>query len=101
MFLGPGVPLLFIFGRMAALLLLIFTLVFCIYGLISNIRGDTCSLSADCIVSLFVRMSLANKIFDAASINIQNFLLVVFIFLYIPFLQLLIYLVRKTDQRAD
>ena len=106
MFLGPGVPLLFIFTRVSTLLLLLMTLLFSVFALVTNIAADNCSATQSnssqvCSTSIFVRLSIANKIFDERSINIQNYLLVVFLLFYIAFLQLLIYTTRRTDQRSD
>ena len=99
-FLGPGVPLLFIFARLATLLLILLAVLFSIFALVSNDKGNNCVNSA-CSDSIFVRLSIANKIFDERSINAQNYLLVVFLVFYIFFLQYLIYMARKTDQRCD
>ena len=106
MFLGPGVPLLFIFTRVSTLLLFLMTLLFSIFALVTNMAADNCSSTQSnssqvCSTSIFVRLSIANKIFDERSINIQNYLLVVFLLFYIAFLQLLIYATRRTDQRSD
>ena len=99
--LGPGVPLLFILNRVSILLLLLLTLVFGIYAIISNFNGESCSRAPSCDESVFVKLSLSNKIFDSRSVDIQNYLLMGFVIVYIFFLQFLIYSVRKTTKTSD
>jgi hypothetical protein len=100
-FLGPGVPLLFIFARLGILLLVILTLFFSIFAVVTNLRGDSCDIASNCQTSIFVRLSIANKIYDSYDINIQNYLLVGFIGQLILWMQLMLYMIRRTDQRSD
>lgn len=97
MFLGPGVPLLFVFIRIAILLLVSFFLLYGIYALASNLAGSGCEKRGACQNSSFVILSVANKIYDARSLSIQNYLLTGFIFLYIIFIQYLTYFMRKEE----
>lgn len=100
-YLGPGVPLMFIFMRMAMLLLTIFTLVFGVYALYSNIQGKSCDIHGQCDGTIFENLSIANKIDDESSINIQNYLLAAFIFLFLLVFHFLIFTMRKADKKTD
>lgn len=100
-FLGPGVPLLFVFTRLTILLLVGLMLVFSVYALVSNLTGDSCSNGANCEDSIFLRLSIANKITDTKSLTIQNYLLAAFLFLYVLFIQYLTYFMRLKERKSD
>lgn len=94
-------PLLFVFTRIAILLLISLFLLYGIYALVSNLTGSGCDISTTCQNSIFVDLSIANKIYDAKSLSIQNYLLTGFIFLYILFIQYLTYFMRKKERSTD
>ena len=52
-YLGPGVPLMFIFMRMVMVLLTIFSLTFGVYALYSNITGSNCQTHQQCDGTIF------------------------------------------------
>ena len=74
---------------------------FSIYAVVSNVRGDSCEGDSKCDDSLFVRVAIANKIYDENSINIQNYLLATFILTFLFMLQYLIYIMRKNERKSD
>jgi hypothetical protein len=100
-YLGPGVPLMFIFTRMSMVLLTIFTLTFSLYAMITNFQGKSCDQSTGCDSSIFVKLSIANKILNSSSINIQNYLLMAFILLFMFIFQFMIFVMRKADKKSD
>ena len=83
------------------ILLLLLTLIFGIYAIVTNFNGDSCARAPNCDGNVFVRLSLSNKIFDSRSVDIQNYLLMTFALFFIIFLQFLIYQVRKTTKKSD
>jgi hypothetical protein len=100
-FLGPGVPLLFVFIQNGVAILLVLTLVFSVYATISNLMGDSCILSSKCIEDIFNKLSLSNKIDNNQSVVIQTFLIALYLFLYLVLAQLLIYRIRKSNEICD
>ena len=100
-YLGPGVPLMFTFIKMSIVLLTILLVLFSIYAMVSNLQGKSCLPENGCDDSVFLRMSIANKIQDQSSITVQNYLLMTFIILFIFIIQFMIYTIRKGDQRSD
>jgi hypothetical protein len=64
-FLGPGVPLLFVFIQNGAMTLMTFALVFAAYAIVSNWFGTSCTSGVDkCVNDIFNKLSLSNKITD-------------------------------------
>jgi hypothetical protein len=60
-FLGPGIPLYFKFLKYSVFLLLIFTLIFSIYGLYTNVVQNSCSRSENCTSTIWNSISIINK----------------------------------------
>ena len=91
----------FIFMRMSILLLTLLFLVHSIYAMVTNLQGQSCNPATGCDNSIFLRLSIANKIQNDTTITIQNYLLMTFIILFLLFMQFLIYSIRKGDQKSD
>jgi len=60
-FLGPGVPLYFLFLKYIIILLLIMTIIFMSFSIGTNIVIGDCSRIADCIPDFFNIISIVNK----------------------------------------
>lgn len=100
-FLGSGVPLLFVFIQNGIIILTVFTLVFSIYAIITNFKGNSCVVDKLCEDDTFDKLSLSNKIHDNQSIMIQTYLISGFLLLYLFLTQYLIYRIRKNNKICD
>ena len=100
-FLGPGVPLLFVFIQNGAAILIIFSLIFTVYATITNILGNSCNSDVNCINDIFNKLSMSNKINDDQSVMVQTYLISGSIFFYLFLAQLMIFRIRKVNGICD
>lgn len=76
-------------------------LFFFIYAITTNVLGNNCSIDSKCISGIFNKISISNKLNDDSSINIQTYLVSLFLLLYIVFSQYLIYRIRFRNDACD
>lgn len=60
-FLGVGLPLFFSFLRYSIFLLFLLGLIFCIFGLYTNIISQNCRTDSTCVQNIFNTLSIINK----------------------------------------
>jgi hypothetical protein len=94
LYLGPGAQLLFVFAQNATATLLLFTGIFALFALITNLLGNSCKLSGKCAISFLNRISIANKIDDELSLIAQSFLISAYLILYAVIAQFFIWRIR-------
>ena len=82
-------------------LLIILGLIFCLFGLISNITGDDCKDLPKCQNTFFNKLSIVNKIKEESTLSVQNYVLVAFVFLFFFIVQFLRYNFRKLEMFCD
>lgn len=79
-FLGPGIPLFFKYLKYSIILLVLFSLIFSIFGIYSNIMGKDCSQNDEiCVVTVFNQLSIVNKKDELYYMRIQNYILLSFV----------------------
>lgn len=98
--MGPGVPLFFKFLQNSIILLIVLSLVFCIFALYSNIVSTDC-VDTDKCKSPFDTISIINKASQEDFLSIQNYILVAFVLLSFIILQYFRYSFRKVEDDCD
>jgi hypothetical protein len=100
-FLGVGLPLFFSYLRYSILLLFILALVFCIFGLYTNIVSKDCEKDGTCEINIFNTLSIVNKKDENNYLSIQNYILLTFVVLSIFIFQFFRYRFRKIVDDID
>jgi hypothetical protein len=100
-FLGPGVPLLFVFIQNGMLALVLLIVIFFFYSLLTNLFGNSCEFNTKCIQDVFNELSISNKINDNQSLMVQTYLVAAYILIYIVFSQYMIFRVRQRNDKCD
>ena len=100
-FLGPGVPLFFLFLKSVIILLILMTIIFAIFGLYSNFSSSDCSLNSSCKQDGFNELSIVNKEQQQNYLSIQNYLALAYIVVAILFFHYFRAQARKLEQECD
>lgn len=100
-FLGPGVPLFFLFQKYVILLLLIMTIVFMGFSIYSNIDAGDCGKNNKCITDVFNMLAIVNKGTNTLYLTIQSYLTLLFLIVTVLFLHLFRFKARKLEQKCD
>ena len=86
---------------MPIILLVVLSLVFCAFGIYSNVVTDDCAQLDSCGDSPFDTISIINKASSESYLSIQNYTLVVFVVLSLFMLQCFRYSFRKVEDDCD
>ena len=76
-------------------------MIFSLFALITNIIGNDCSTLPDCKGNLFNTLSIVNKINKNDYLSVQNYVLLVFVVVYIFLMQYIRYRARKVEEECD
>lgn len=100
-FMGVGLPLFFSFLRYSIFLLFLLGLIFCIFGLYTNIVSQNCRTDNTCVENIFNTVSIVNKKNESSYLSIQNYILLTFVVLSIPIFQFFRYRFRLIVEDID
>jgi hypothetical protein len=100
-FLGPGVPLFFLFLRCTMVLLLLMAVIFSAFCLYSNITSTDCSESGSCISDGFNVLSIVNKKSNSSYLSIQSYLALLYVVVAILFFHYIRRKARMLEQECD
>lgn len=101
-FLGPGVPLLFVFITNKLILLLFLLGIVTIHAFLSNLFSNSCSASGEtCGQDFLSLLSISNKLYDEVNLEAQHTLVFVMTAFWPIINQMIIYRFRKTEFRSD
>jgi phosphotransferase system glucose/maltose/N-acetylglucosamine-specific IIC component len=100
-FLGPGVPLFFLFLKYIVLLLLLMSVLFMGFAIISNATSNDCGTISSCIPDAFNTISLINKKSNRNFLEIQSYLGLAFVLICIFFFHFFRFQARKLQRECD
>jgi hypothetical protein len=100
-FLGPGVPLFFLFLKSAIILLLMMLVIFSAFALYSNIMSNDCLQNDKCSLDSFNTLSIVNKENNQDFLSIQAYLSLLYVVLSVAFFQVLRLQARRLEQECD
>lgn len=100
-FLGPGLPLFFVYIKVCILLLFMLSLVFCAYALGTNAVCADCIGNDHCSNSIMNRLSIVNKISQTTFLVIQNFFLLGTVICFVFLMQIFRLWFRKIEMQCD
>jgi hypothetical protein len=100
-FLGPGVPLYFLFLRSITMVLLIMAIIFMGFSIYSNVVSNDCTTSTSCIPDTFNLLSLVNKSSKLTYLSVQSYLSLVFVIAAILYFHYFRYKARQLEQECD
>jgi hypothetical protein len=100
-FLGPGVPLFFLFLKVAMVMLLLMVLIFSIYCLATNVNSNSCQTDAKCNNSEFTLLSIVNKKDNVTFLSIQSYLGLAYVVIIIVLFHYLRHQGRLLEEECD
>ncbi len=95
--MGPGVPLFFLYLRLAIILLLIMSVLFMGFAIYSNVTSSNCG-SSSCSTDIFEHLSILNKLSNATYMEIQSYLALAFVAICIVFFHYFRLKARQLEQ---
>lgn len=100
-FLGPGVPLFFLFLRIAMMMLFMLIIDFSIYCLATNVHSNACETDAKCNNSEFTLLSIVNKKDNITFLSIQSYLGLTYVAMIIVLFHYLRHQGRVLEEECD
>jgi hypothetical protein len=100
-FLGPGVPLFFNYIRLTVLMLVIMSIVFVCFSLVSNLLANDCPNFKVCAIDIFNFLAIINKGSNKLFMTVQTYLQLTFLFIAIVFFHYFRYKGRVLKQECD
>lgn len=100
-FLGPGLPLFFVYIKVCILVLFMVFLVFCVFGIVTNLISSDCIVNGKCSDNIMNRLSIVNKISQDTFLTVQNYLLLCTVIVFILLMHVFRYWFRKIEMQCD
>lgn len=76
-------------------------LIYCVFGLATNIVSNNCKIENQCVFSIFNQLSLINKLNQPTYLSIQNYLLLAFVIFFVLLTHFIRFEVRKVIAKCD
>ena len=100
-FLGPGVPLFFLFLKSVIILLTLMAIIFSVFSIYSNVVSSDCYSSSSCTSDEFNTLSIVNKESNSNFLSIQSYLAMIYVIVAILFIHYLRVTARQLEQECD